>query len=243
MNHAATVGIFGLVLAAALGGGATAASVAGVMSFGDGGRQRGHRVPEATVTQRAAGGLLVAQDGLRLVPDARVAHPGLFTFRVVGDGGRAVVDYVQQHGREMHLIVASRDLRTFHHLHPTMDPVGRWSVDLPDLPPGAYRAYADFQATGSSPITLGIDLTVPGRTSSPGPLAPSASDAVDGYEVELDGRLSGPLLRLPARRRGPDRSVRPRHRRHPPRRDRPVTAVDGTLVAVAEESRTQEATP
>ena len=36
MNHAATVGIFGLVLAAALGGGATAASVAGaILDTGD----------------------------------------------------------------------------------------------------------------------------------------------------------------------------------------------------------------
>ena len=190
MSPLATLTAFGLVLAVALGGGAAAGSLAGPIDVGEG--DAGHETSETAAPALPAGGLLVAQDGLRLVPDARVAHPGPFTFRIVdSDDDRTVTEFVEQHERYMHLIVASRDLRTFHHLHPTKGSDGRWRVDLPELAPGAYRAFADFQAAGAEAITLGVDLTVPGRPALPE--APATATArrhvVDGYDVRLDGEL------------------------------------------------------
>lgn len=182
----ATLGMFGLVLAVAFGGGAAAGSLTGPIDVGDGGAHPDDDAPGAALPAR---GLLVAQDGLRLVPDARSAHPGPFSFRIVGDDDRPVVDFVEQHERYMHFIVASRDLATFHHLHPTRDAGGRWQVDLPELSPGAYRAFADFQADGAAPMTLGVDLTVPGRTPRAQPPAPTTTHLVDGYDVRLEGEL------------------------------------------------------
>lgn len=187
MSPLATLTTFGLVLAVALGGGAAAGSLAGPIDVGEG--DAGHETSETAAPALAAGGLLVAQDGLRLVPDARVAHPGPFTFRIVGDDDRPVTAFVEQHERYMHLIVASRDLRTFHHLHPTKGSDGRWRVELPELAPGAYRAFADFQAAGADPVTLGVDLVVPGRTTVPEAPVPTRRHVADGYDVRLEGDL------------------------------------------------------
>lgn len=188
MSPFAALGIFGLVLAVAFGGGAAAGSLAGPIDVGESGDHGGHGAQP--VAQMPAGGLMVAQNGLRLVADTRVAHPGPFRFRIVGEDDRTVTEFIEEHERKMHLIVASRDLTSFHHLHPTMDHEGRWSVDLPELAPGAYRAFADFRARRVEPVTLGVDLTVPGATLEPQVLSTVTTDPVDGYDVRLDGALA-----------------------------------------------------
>ncbi|MFD0785678.1 hypothetical protein ACFQZ8_17370, partial [Micromonospora azadirachtae] len=53
--------------------------------------------------------------------------------------------------------------------------------------PGVWRAFADFTPTGGDPLTLGVDVTVPGALT-PRPLpAPTSSTTVDGYTVTLAG--------------------------------------------------------
>jgi hypothetical protein len=90
------------------------------------------------------------------------------------------------HDRELHFILASRDLQQYAHLHPVRDDAGRWTVDLPDLPAGAYRAFADFEPTGADQLTLGIDLTAPGATNGAVPLEPRDEDSVDGLDITLE---------------------------------------------------------
>ncbi|HSP03577.1 MAG TPA: heavy-metal-associated domain-containing protein [Acidimicrobiales bacterium] len=188
MRPAVVLGAFGVVLAAAFGGGATAGSLAGPIDTAGGGDHGGDPADEAPI-ELPAGGLLVAQDGLHLEPADRLADAGPFRFRIVDAGGSAVTDFVEQHEREMHLIVAARDLQTFHHIHPHMDAAGDWQVDLPALPAGSYRAFADFQADGFVPMTLGVDLVAPGSAEAPRPLTTSRTDATDGYDVDIDGTL------------------------------------------------------
>jgi hypothetical protein len=89
----------------------------------------------------------------------------------------------------MHLIVARRDLSGFRHVHPEMAPDGTWRVASPLGDPGNWRAFADFTPTGAEPLTLGVDVAVPGAFS-PRPLpAPAPTATVDGYTVTLDGDL------------------------------------------------------
>ncbi|MEV4809838.1 hypothetical protein [Micromonospora avicenniae] len=131
------------------------------------------------------GGLLVSDRGYTLTPVA--APAGEFAFQITGGDGRPVTAYEVAHDKRMHLIVARRDLSGFRHVHPELGPDGTWRVANPLAGPGVWRAFADFAPTGSDPLTLGIDVAVPGAlTSRPLP-APATSSTVDGYTVTLAG--------------------------------------------------------
>ena len=138
---------------------------------------------------------------LRLVP-ARTTLPAgrgvQFAFRVVDAEGRAVRDFDVAHAKKMHLIVASRDLSEFHHLHPALDEQGVWRTTLRAARPGGYVAFADFTRAGERTV-LRSDLFAPGRVvAKPIPREwPHAE--VDGYEVlaarHEDGMLSFAVTR------------------------------------------------
>ncbi len=186
MNPAAKLGAFGLALVAMVGGGAALGQVVGpIDTTASEAHGEGHGGGAAGSAELPAGGLLVSQDGVTFAPASRVLDGGPFAFRITGADGHAVTHFDVLHDRRLHLIVASRDLHQYAHLHPTMAPDGTWSVAVPDLPPGAYRAFADVQPTGGEHVTLGIDLTVPGTPPAVAPLVPSRSTVVDGLSVEL----------------------------------------------------------
>ncbi|KRF23204.1 hypothetical protein [Phycicoccus sp. Soil803] len=139
------------------------------------------------------GGLQVAQDGYRLVLDHPIAEPvddGALSFRILGPDNQPLRSYTTTHDKDLHLILARRDLSGFAHLHPRLDHNGTWSVPT-SLAPGSWRVFADFDPAGAvGPLTLGADLLVSGPLM-PTPLpAPSSTAVVDGYTVTLDGRLT-----------------------------------------------------
>jgi hypothetical protein len=190
MNARTKLGAYGLLLVTVLGGGAVVGAAAGPIDVGDEPHTTTHTAQQeeepAVTSDLPAGGLLVAQDGYAIEPEDRLADAGEFAFTIVGPDGAPVESYERLHDRELHLIVASRDLRQYTHLHPERDASGRWSAELPALPAGAYRAFADFRPTGADQYTLGVDLDLPGSTEAATPLVPKSSDTVDGYEVTLD---------------------------------------------------------
>lgn len=195
MTGGAKLAAYALVLAAVLGGGAALGAAAGPLDVGGG---DGHDAPGGHGDEPAAGGsgrlpaggLLVSQDGYTLVPEDRLADAGRFAFTVVGPDGRAVERYDTVHDRDLHLIVASRDLTRFAHLHPGREAGGRWAVELPALGPGWYRAFADFRPAGAGQLTLGVDLVAPGAVEPPPALEPRRTHRVDGFDVELAGDLA-----------------------------------------------------
>jgi hypothetical protein len=131
------------------------------------------------------GGLQVSERGYTLVPVA--AAPGQFAFRVTGPDGHAVTAFDVAHDKRMHLIAVRRDLSGFRHVHPEMAADGTWTVASPLGEPGTWRAFADFTPTGGEPLTLGVDVPVPGDFA-PVPLPePARSATVDGYTVTLSG--------------------------------------------------------
>ncbi|MFF9057150.1 hypothetical protein ACF09K_00380 [Streptomyces sp. NPDC014882] len=138
-------------------------------------------------------GLQVSQDGYSLDLETTAVPAGKSSLRfVVRDAdGDPVTRYETAHGKQLHLIVASRELTTYRHLHPVRAADGTWStpVDLPAA--GGYRVFADFvPAAGSEGLTLGSDLSVTGPyRASPAP-APAATTTVDGYTVTLEGTLA-----------------------------------------------------
>lgn len=136
------------------------------------------------------GGLAVAQSGYRLEAATTALDPGApatYRFRVVDGDGEAVTRFDVEHEKRLHLVVVGRDLVSYAHVHPTMSDDGEWAVELPALPPGSHRVFADFAPTGGESLTLGVDLTVAGQATAVELPAPSHHAQVDGYEVTLDG--------------------------------------------------------
>jgi hypothetical protein len=147
------------------------------------------------MAMHAPAGLSIEQDGYRLAienPTFRANRTETLRFRVIDASRQPVRDFDQEHGARLHLIVVRRDLTGYQHLHPRLAPDGTWSIAI-NLPrPGSYRMFADFHTAGHD-LTLGADLTVPGRFA-PRPLpAPSTTATVDGYEVQLTEDEPGTL--------------------------------------------------
>ena len=139
------------------------------------------------------GGLQISQDGYRLEPmtgQLSTSDSQPLRFRVIGPDGRPLTAYATEHEKELHLIVARRDLTGFQHVHPTRDASGVWSVPLSVREPGAYRMFADFRpAARAEGLILGADLTAPGDYR-PQPIGPVRRTADAGpYAVSLEGDL------------------------------------------------------
>ena len=145
------------------------------------------------VSSRPVSGVSSSQDGYLLQlaePIVQAGQPTRFGFAVLGPDGSSLRDYQTSHDKELHLILARRDLTGFQHLHPTRDSQGRWFAPLTVDEPGAYKVFADFVPAGTdTKIVLAADLTVPGDYRPTGPVAPSRTATVDDYTVTLTGDL------------------------------------------------------
>lgn len=135
-------------------------------------------------------GVVSTADGYHLVPGTRTLPTKGGTYRFVVDGpdGARVHTFTALHERLLHLIVVSRGLTVYHHVHPALAPDGTWAVALPALPPGSYRAVADFHVTAGPRLALGADLAVPGDYQPTQTLPPMTVAAIDGYRVTIGTR-------------------------------------------------------
>ncbi|MFE3881254.1 hypothetical protein ACFXPX_43580 [Kitasatospora sp. NPDC059146] len=143
---------------------------------------------------RLPGGLQVSERGYTLSldqPFVTAGSPTDLRFRILGTDGEPVTAYQQQHEKELHLIVAPRDLSTFQHLHPVLAADGTWSAPTALPAAGEYRVFADFTPAGASEgLTLGADLHAAGDLR-PARLPDTGRTAtVDGYTVTLGGDLT-----------------------------------------------------
>ncbi len=132
-------------------------------------------------------GVVTAAEGYRLVLLRDVLDPAApqVQFAIEDQDGRRVQRFTPVHERLLHLIVVSRDLTSFHHVHPKLDRKGQWTIDLPTLAAGSYRAIADFQVEDGARLALGSDLVVPGDQRIGHLPEPTNVSKVDGYDVEL----------------------------------------------------------
>ncbi|WP_433408069.1 hypothetical protein ACQPZU_17225 [Saccharomonospora azurea] len=198
MNTAARLSAYGVSLALVAVGGWVVGEAVGP-SAGETGVRGGvdtahtgvHRGAVGGAAQHQPEGLASSKGGYTLVPADTTLTPGVeeaLTFRITGPRGETVTRFDVEHEKRMHLILVRRDASNFDHLHPTMADDGTWSVPITVDDPGSYRAFADFTPTGAEPMTLGVDLAVPGEFR-PVHHELSRVARVDGYEVRLDGEL------------------------------------------------------
>ncbi|GGZ28374.1 hypothetical protein [Streptomyces poonensis] len=203
MNTGLRITVFAAALAAtfgtAYGVGGTVDAISpepksGAHSGPEGHAGAGHEEKSGGHEAMAPGGLEVSQGGYTLdlkTPRLDVGEKTALRFAVVQDGtGRTLTEYQREHGKELHLILASRDLTVYRHLHPVRAADGIWStpVELPEA--GAYRVFADFRPEGGEALTLGADLAASGPYEPADLPEPDTTAQVGGYEVELDGDLT-----------------------------------------------------
>ncbi len=151
--------------------------------------------PGMTEPMPSGDGLSSSQSGFTLVPATTTIAadtPGTFTFTITNPDGAPVTHFVPEQTRLMHFYVIRSDLSGFSHLHPTMARDGTWTVSLPAMPPGDWRAYTQFTVTHPSdvtlPLVLSVALSVPGLATRQPIAAPSNTATADGYTVTLSGQ-------------------------------------------------------
>jgi len=141
-----------------------------------------------------AGGLRASEGGYTFdlkTPRVEADREGELRFAIRDRDGEQVTAFQREHDKELHLILASRDLTTYRHLHPTRAADGTWStpVSLPEA--GPYRVFADFTPAGkkATGLTLGTELAVSGPYKPAELPKPARTATVDGYTVSLNGTL------------------------------------------------------
>ncbi|MFF3949954.1 hypothetical protein ACFYYN_34820 [Streptomyces sp. NPDC001902] len=199
MNTGTKITAFAVALAASFGTayGVGAAfdpvrpPVAGVNAPGPG---HAHDTADGEGAAQPAGGLAISEAGYTLdlrTPRVGSGRPAELRFLIRDADGHPLTSYRRAHEKELHLIVVSRDLTSYRHLHPVRAADGTWSTPVSLPRAGDHRVFADFTpaAKGSRNLTLGADLSVAGdhRPGSPAPVSRTAT--VDGYTVTLHGGL------------------------------------------------------
>jgi len=105
-----------------------------------------------------------------------------------------LTDLLPDHGHLMHLfLVRMPDMNSFWHLHPEQVGAGRFALDLPSMPAGRYRLYADILHHTGFPETQIGEIALPDIGGTPlagddsGESSLAASGAVsqlpDGYRM------------------------------------------------------------
>ncbi|MFF2288652.1 hypothetical protein [Peribacillus butanolivorans] len=107
--------------------------------------------------------------------------------KVNNKDGKPIKDFEVEHEKLMHLIVVSKDLSYFDHIHPEYKGNGLFTV-TPNFPSGGeYKIYADFTPKEGSKTVKSNVVTVAGNKAKTTPLTEDKelTKVVDGKEVTL----------------------------------------------------------
>lgn len=109
------------------------------------------------------------------------------TIQINDKDGKPVKDFDIQHEKLMHLIVVSKDLSYFDHLHPEYKGDGLFTTTLNFPAGGEYKLYADYVPKGASKVVKNHTVTVVGEKAQTTPLKPdeNLTKVVDGKEITL----------------------------------------------------------
>ncbi len=103
------------------------------------------------------------------------------------------------HERPMHVMIISRDLASFAHIHPEVTPYGDWEVTHTFHRPGRYRIYSEFTPPGANQRVefFDVQVTGPAQTQAFQPhqrvLLENAHSLRAGQDTELLFRLKEPV--------------------------------------------------
>lgn len=109
------------------------------------------------------------------------------TIQINDKDGKPVKDFDIQHEKLMHLILVSKDLSYFNHLHPEYKGDGLFTVSLNFPAGGEYKLYADYVPKGALKVVKNHTVTVEGEKAQTTPLKPdeNLTKIVEGKEITL----------------------------------------------------------
>ena len=114
-------------------------------------------------------------------------QPATLSFTVKDSQGAVVKDLPIVHDKPMHLLIVSRDLSEFYHVHPDQSADGSYKVVHTFPNGGDYKMYADFTPKDSAQVVEEIDLQVGGTERAKVDLVPDSKfeKTVDGLKVVM----------------------------------------------------------
>lgn len=109
------------------------------------------------------------------------------TIQIQDDKGNPVEKYDINHEKLMHLIVVSKDLSYFNHIHPEHKGKGQFEVQTQFPSGGEYKLIADYIPTGQKDVTQSTWIKVEGTIAAAAPIETEKSmvKAVSGNEITL----------------------------------------------------------
>ena len=108
--------------------------------------------------------------------------------RIQNNEGRPVNEFDIEHEKLLHLIVVSKDMSYFNHIHPEYVGNGEFVITNRFPSGGTYKLIADFVPTGGTKTTRMEWVTIEGTAAAPIALIAdeSHSKSVDGLDVALE---------------------------------------------------------
>ncbi|WP_171909001.1 hypothetical protein [Paenibacillus sp. GP183] len=109
------------------------------------------------------------------------------TIQIQDKNGKAIEKFDTVHEKQLHLIVVSKDLSFFNHIHPDYKGKGQFTVTTQFPAAGDYKVIADFTPSGMTAMNKSQWFTALGSAPAAKPIEPDASltKVVDGKEVTL----------------------------------------------------------
>jgi hypothetical protein len=115
------------------------------------------------------------------------------TISIEKNDGTPVEEFEINHEKKMHLIIVSKDLSFFNHIHPEYEGKGIFTITTQFPAGGEYKMFADYIPKGETGVIGETWVTVAGSQSQPQELDTDRvlSKVMDGKEVTLtfDGDL------------------------------------------------------
>jgi hypothetical protein len=109
------------------------------------------------------------------------------TIHIQDKNGQPIDKFDIVHEKQLHLIVVSKDLSFFNHIHPDYKGKGEFTITTQFPASGQYEVIADFTPNGMGAMNKSQWITVTGDAPAAKPVEPDASltKVVDGKEVTL----------------------------------------------------------
>lgn len=119
--------------------------------------------------------------------------PAVLSFTIKNRSGAIIKDLQIVHEKPIHLLIVSKDLAEFYHVHPEQSADGSYQVTHTFPNGGNYKLYADFTPRESKQVVEQIEVRVAGTERAQNALAPDAKleKTVDNLRVSMkpDGEL------------------------------------------------------
>ncbi|MCP3773086.1 hypothetical protein NLX71_07095 [Paenibacillus sp. MZ04-78.2] len=118
-------------------------------------------------------------------PQAQKDAP--LTIQITDKNNKPVENFDITHEKKLHLIVVSKDLSFFNHIHPDYKGGGRFDITTQFPGGGDYKLIADFVPTGQGAATKTAWISVQGKAPAAVAIEPESKlvKTVDGKEVTL----------------------------------------------------------